>query len=36
MKPTVKYRPQDNAAYTRLSAEKVLDSAEISPDIVFD
>lgn len=36
MKPIVKYRPEDNAAYIRFSAEKVLESAEISPDVVFD
>ena len=34
MTPTVKYRPADNAA--RHSSEKVLDSEEISPDVVFD
>ncbi|CAL8980337.1 DUF2283 domain-containing protein [Rhodoplanes serenus] len=36
MTPTVKYRPEDNAAYIRLSQEKVLDSAEVAPDVVFD
>lgn len=36
MKPTIKYRPADNAAYIRLSSGKVLDSAEVSPGIVFD
>jgi uncharacterized protein YuzE len=36
MKPTIKYRPADNAAYIRLSSAKVLESAEVSPDIVFD
>ena len=36
MKPTIKYRPADNAAYIRLSSAKVLDSAEVSPDVVFD
>ena len=36
MTPTVKYRPADNAAYIRLSSEKVLESEEISPDVVFD
>ena len=36
MKPTIKYRSADNAAYIRLSSAKVLDSAEVSPDVVFD
>jgi uncharacterized protein YuzE len=36
MTPTIKYRPEDNAAYIRLSQEKIADSAEVSPDIVFD
>lgn len=36
MKPTLKYRPEDNAAYIRLSGSKVLESAEVSPDVVFD
>jgi uncharacterized protein YuzE len=36
MKPTIKYRPAGNAAYIRLSSAKVLDSAEVSPDVVFD
>ncbi len=36
MKPTIKYRPADNAAYIRLSNAKVLESAEVSPDVVFD
>jgi uncharacterized protein YuzE len=36
MKPTVKYRSADNAAYIRFSAEKVLESSEVSRDIVFD
>ena len=36
MKPTIKYRPADNAAYIRLSSAKVLESAEVSPDVVFD
>ncbi|NGO51968.1 DUF2283 domain-containing protein [Allomesorhizobium camelthorni] len=35
MTPTLKYRPKDNAAYIRLSA-KVLESAEVSPDVIFD
>ncbi len=36
MKPTIRYRPADNAAYVRLSSAKVLESAEVSPGIVFD
>ena len=36
MKPTIKYRSPDNAAYIRLSSAKVLESAEVSPDVVFD
>lgn len=36
MTPTIKYSPADNAAYIRLSAEKVLESAEVFPDVVFD
>lgn len=36
MTPTIKYRPEDNAAYIRLSPEKVRDSAEVAPDVVFD
>lgn len=36
MKPTIRYSPEDNAAYIRLSGAKVLESEEISPDVVFD
>ena len=36
MTPTIKYRPEDNAAYIRLSQQKILDSAEVTPDVVFD
>jgi uncharacterized protein YuzE len=36
MKPTIKYHAEDNAAYIRLSEQKILDSAEVAPDIVFD
>ncbi|RDV04427.1 DUF2283 domain-containing protein [Undibacter mobilis] len=36
MTPTIKYRPEDNAAYIRLSQENIIESAEVSPDIVFD
>ena len=33
---TTKYRPEDHAVYIRLSPEKVLDSAEVAPDVIFD
>ena len=36
MTPTLKYRPADNAAYIRFSRAKVLESAEVSPAVVFD
>lgn len=36
MTPTIKYRPEDNAAYIRLSQGKVLESAEVAPDVVFE
>ena len=36
MKPEITYRSEDNAAYIRLSREKILDSAEIAPGVVFD
>ncbi len=36
MTPSIKYRPDDNAAYIRLSSVKVLDSAGVSPDVVLD
>ena len=36
MTPTIKYRAEDNAAYIRLSLEKIIESAEVSPDVVFD
>ncbi|HEV2896938.1 MAG TPA: DUF2283 domain-containing protein [Pseudaminobacter sp.] len=36
MTPTLKYRPKDNAAYIRLWSAKVLESAEVSPDVIFD
>jgi uncharacterized protein YuzE len=36
MRPTVKYRPEDNAAYIRLSQQKIIESAEVTPDVVFD
>jgi hypothetical protein len=34
MTPTINYRPADNAAYIRFSSAKVLESAEVSPDVV--
>ncbi len=36
MTPKITYHPEDNAAYLRLSPAKVLESAEISRDVVFD
>lgn len=36
MKPTLKYRSADNAAYLRFSDSKVLESAEVAPGVVFD
>ncbi len=36
MIPKITYRPEDNAAYLRLSPAKALDSAEVSRDVVFD
>jgi uncharacterized protein YuzE len=36
MKPTIKYHAEDNAAYIRLSREKILESAEVAPGVVFD
>ena len=36
MTPTVEYRSEDNAAYIRLSQQKIVDSAEVAPDVVFD
>jgi len=36
MRPTIKYRAEDNAAYIRFSDEKVLESSEVAPDVVFD
>ncbi len=36
MTPTIKYSPEDNAAYIRLSQDKVLESAEVAPNVVFD
>ena len=36
MTPTVRYDPAANAAYIRFSSERVLESEEVSPGIVFD
>lgn len=36
MMPTIKYHPEDNAAYIRLSEAKIRESAEVAPDVVFD
>lgn len=36
MAPTIDYRPEDNAAYIRLSQENIIESAEVSPDVVFE
>lgn len=36
MTPTIKYSPEDNAAYIRLSQGDVLESAEVATDVVFD
>jgi len=36
MTPTIKYRPEDNAAYIRLSGQHIVESAEIAPGVVFD
>jgi uncharacterized protein YuzE len=36
MSPTVKYQPDDNAAYIRLSDSQILESSEIAPNIIFD
>lgn len=36
MTPKLIYRREDNAAYLRLSSAKVMESAEVSPDVVFD
>lgn len=36
MTPTVKYSPEDNAAYIRFSPSKILESEEVSPGVIFD
>jgi YD repeat-containing protein len=36
MKLTVQYHAEDNAAYIRLSSGKILESEEVSPNVIFD
>lgn len=36
MAPTIEYSREDNAAYIRLSRGKILESAEVAPDVIFD
>ena len=36
MTPSITYRPEDNAAYIRLSSAKLQESEEVSPDVIFD
>jgi YD repeat-containing protein len=36
MNPTVKYQADDNAAYIRLSNGRILESAEVAPNVIFD
>jgi uncharacterized protein YuzE len=36
MKPTIKYRADDNAAYIRLSGDNILESSEVAPNVIFD
>lgn len=36
MSPIVKYQPDDNAAYIRLSGGDILESAEVAPNVIFD
>ncbi|MCP9627647.1 DUF2283 domain-containing protein [Rhodopseudomonas palustris] len=36
MSPIVKYQPEDNAAYIRLSGGDILESAEVAPNVIFD
>jgi YD repeat-containing protein len=36
MAPTIEYSAEDNAAYIRMSQGKILESAEVAPDVVFD
>lgn len=36
MKPKIKYEAEDDAAYIRLSNDRILESEEVAPNIVFD
>lgn len=36
MTPTIEYGAEDNAAYIHLPQDKILESAEVAPDVVFD
>jgi uncharacterized protein YuzE len=36
MRLTIKYQPDDNAAYIRLSGGSILVSSEVVPNVVFD
>jgi uncharacterized protein YuzE len=36
MKPTIKYRADDSAAYIGLSGGDILESAEVAPSVIFD
>lgn len=36
MKPTIKYQAHDNAAYIRLSGGDILESSEVTPNVIFD
>jgi translation elongation factor EF-4 len=36
MKPNIKYQGDDNAAYIRLSGGDILESSEVTPNVVFD
>jgi uncharacterized protein YuzE len=36
MKPTIKYQPDDNAAYIRVSGGDILESSEVAPNVIFD
>ncbi|WP_022723973.1 DUF2283 domain-containing protein [Rhodopseudomonas sp. B29] len=36
MKPTIKYQAEDDAAYIRLSNDRIQESEEVAPNIIFD
>jgi len=36
MTPVVKYHADENAAYIRFSEARVLESEEVSPDVIID